>query len=76
MYQYLQRMVRPDSIIMKGRWSLDYDKEILDRKIYLTHMDHCGCCGNIQRINRVKRVTSTNSEAYDDEDLLKYYTTL
>lgn len=34
--------------ILIGRWSIDYDKNIQERKVYLTNMDHCGCCGNIK----------------------------
>jgi hypothetical protein len=32
---------------MYGRFSLDYERSIQDRKVYLNNMDHCGCCGNI-----------------------------
>ncbi len=34
--------------ILIGRWTIDYDKNIQERKVYLTNMDHCGCCGNIK----------------------------
>jgi hypothetical protein len=37
---------------MYGRWCLDYEHSIQDRKVYLTNMDNCGCCGNI--INEIK----------------------
>lgn len=33
--------------ILVGRWNIDYDNKIQERKVYLTNMDHCGCCGNI-----------------------------
>ena len=32
--------------IVNGRWNLDYEQNIQDRKVYLTNMDHCGCCEN------------------------------
>ena len=32
---------------MYGRFSLDYERSIQDRKVYLNNMDNCGCCGNI-----------------------------
>lgn len=35
-------------IPMYGRFSLDYEHSIQDRKVYLTNMDHCGCCGFIE----------------------------
>jgi hypothetical protein len=37
--------------ILVGRWTIDYDKNIQERKVYLTNMDHCGCCGNIKTQN-------------------------
>lgn len=37
---------------MYGRWCLDYEHSIQERKVYLTNMDNCGCCGNI--INEIK----------------------
>jgi hypothetical protein len=37
--------------ILIGRWTIDYDKNIQERKVYLTNMDHCGCCGNIKTQN-------------------------
>ncbi len=30
--------------VMYGRWNLEYDQSVQDRKVYLTNMDHCGCC--------------------------------
>ena len=35
-----------------GRWCLDYDYSIQDKKIYLTNMDNCGCCENIEESNK------------------------
>ena len=32
-----------------GRWTRDYDTNILERKVYLANMDHCGCCENIKK---------------------------
>jgi hypothetical protein len=37
--------------ILVGRWNIDYDNVIQERKVYLTNMDHCGCCGNIYNKN-------------------------
>lgn len=30
--------------VMIGRWNLDYDNTIQNRKVYWANMDHCGCC--------------------------------
>jgi len=27
-----------------GRWGIQYDKQIIDRKIIQANEDHCGCC--------------------------------
>ena len=27
-----------------GRWGIQYDKQIIDRKITQANEDHCGCC--------------------------------
>ena len=37
-----------------GRWNIDYDKNIQERKVYLTNMDHCGCCGNFRQPSNKK----------------------
>ena len=62
---------------MYGRWCLDYERSIQDRKVYLTNMDHCGCCGNI--INEIKcnfnNIERNNdlSITSTDEELLPYF---
>lgn len=61
---------------MYGRWRLDYERSIQDRKIYLNNMDHCGCCGNIIdeikcNFNNIKKNNDlTNSS---DDELLPYF---
>jgi hypothetical protein len=62
---------------MYGRWHLDYERSIQDRKVYLTNMDNCGCCGNIieeikskfDNIDKNDEYTKT----YTDEDLIPYF---
>jgi hypothetical protein len=59
---------------MYGRWCLDYDHSIQDRKVYLTNMDHCGCCENI--ITEIKSKFDNiekNKESSNDDDLLPYF---
>jgi hypothetical protein len=56
-----------NSKVVYGRWNLDYDKSIQDRKVYLTNMDHCGCC-------EVKNDNSkSNKDIYDDDHLRPYF---
>jgi hypothetical protein len=36
-----------DSVVAKkplGRWSIQYDPKVIDRKIVQANEDHCGCC--------------------------------
>ena len=40
--------------ILVGRWNIDYDNVIQERKVYLTNMDHCGCCGNIHNNKNIQ----------------------
>jgi len=61
-----ESLLRPEGKILKGRWNIDYDKTILDRKVYLTNMDNCGCCGDLKTVNIPVKI-------YDDENILKYY---
>jgi len=61
---------------MYGRWHLDYEHSVQDRKVYLTNMDHCGCCGNI--IEEIKcKLDNTNKKnehiSSKDDDLLPYF---
>ena len=61
---------------MYGRWCLDYERSIQDRKVYLTNMDHCGCCGNITIENKSKLdYTYINNESKSsiDDELLPYF---
>ena len=46
-----------------GRWTMNYSKAHLDRKIYLANHDHCGPCGDIQEMKSLK----INSQAKFDE---------
>jgi Ser-tRNA(Ala) deacylase AlaX len=46
------------SNILVGRWNIDYDNVIQERKVYLNNMDHCGCCGNIS--NNTKNIQNIN----------------
>jgi len=49
--------------ILMGRWNYDYEKNLLERKVYLANMDHCGCCDDHKY----------NKEIVKDEEYLKPY---
>jgi hypothetical protein len=61
---------------MYGRWCLDYERSIQDRKVYLTNMDHCGCCGNIIEDIKCKFNIEKNNDlttTTTDEELIPYF---
>lgn len=31
-----------------GRWSIQYDQAVIDRKIVQANEDHCGCCESLK----------------------------
>jgi hypothetical protein len=58
---------------MYGRWCLDYELSIQDRKVYLTNMDNCGCCGFIDLSIKSKTEDKSKEELKDDYYLLPYF---
>ncbi len=56
--------------VMYGRWNLDYDQRVQDRKVYLTNMDHCGCC-EPKNVNRTG--ISISNGTYDNDYLRPYF---
>ena len=53
-------LIKKSDVKLYGRWNLDYDKYIQDRKVYLTNIDNCSCCENIE--NNIEDIT--NDELY------------
>ncbi len=47
-------MEAKDNLIL-GRWSMNYSKDYLDRKIYLANHDHCGPCGSLSELPSVTK---------------------
>ena len=46
-----------DNLIL-GRWSMNYSKDHLDRKIYLANHDHCGPCGSLSELPKIQQTKS------------------
>ena len=42
--------------VILGRWTMNYSKDHLDRKVYLANHDHCGPCGSISELPKLKGV--------------------
>lgn len=53
--------------IMMGRWNVEYDNTIQNRKVYWANMDNCGCCD--QKIVTVKSIHNHDDS---DEYILPY----
>jgi len=53
-------IIKKSDVKLYGRWNLDYDKYIQDRKVYLTNIDNCGCCEIM--VNNIEDIT--NDELY------------
>lgn len=59
--------------IMMGRWNLDYDNMIQNRKVYWANMDHCGCCGcDMKRIEAVSKITKKDRVYKREDDSEEY----
>ena len=71
-----------NNCVLIGRWNLDYDNTIQNRKVYWANMDHCGCCDTANfettgienhklkiKIQDYKKNTNYN---HSDEYLLPY----
>lgn len=56
--------------VMYGRWNLDYDQCVQDRKVYLTNMDHCGCC---EPKNKDGNGNENCNSIYDNDYLRPYF---
>ena len=53
-----------NNVAMIGRWKLDYDNTIQNRKVYWANMDNCGFCD--QKI--VTEKVAHAHHAHDDSD--------
>ena len=75
-----RKLFTENNKVMYGRWNLDYDKYVQDRKVYLTNMDHCGCCEvkNDKNGKNGKNCTNgkngtTGKNLYDNDYLRPYF---
>ena len=57
-----------NNIAMMGRWNLEYDNTIQNRKVYWANMDNCGCCDK----KIVTQVVQVVYHADSDEYILPY----
>jgi hypothetical protein len=41
-----------------GRWGIQYDEKVIDRKIVQANEDHCGCCVDVRAAENPKKETA------------------
>lgn len=67
-----RKLFTENNNVMYGRWNLDYDKYVQDRKVYLTNMDHCGCC-EVKDNKNGNNCKNDNKDIYDNDYLRPYF---
>lgn len=58
--------------ILLGRWSVQYDQRIIDRKINQANEDHCGCCIPEPTESKAADLAKKTRDEKRDEYLLPY----
>jgi len=58
--------------ILLGRWSVQYDQRIIDRKINQANEDHCGCCVLESTETKAPSLAKKTRDEKRDEYLLPY----
>ena len=45
-----------------GRWGIQYDERVIDRKIVQANEDHCGCCVDVRAENPKKEAAAMSAK--------------
>lgn len=69
LYNIINKLLftKPD-LYLYGRWNLDYDHIIQDRKVFLANMDNCGCCEIIN-----DKIENNIEENIMNDELFPYF---
>jgi len=51
-----------------GRWGIQYDEKVIDRKIIQANEDHCGCCVDVV----VKKKKEPEAEVKKNSRVVRY----
>ena len=73
LFQMFRRIKKNDQnnhTAMMGRWNLEYDNTIQNKKVYWANMDNCGCCD--QKIV-TEKVADTHSDQTDSDQYILPY---
>jgi hypothetical protein len=64
-FRRIKKNNKNKNIPMMGRWNLDYDNTIQNKKVYWANIDNCGCCDQKIVAEKVKvKITHTDSDEY------------
>ncbi len=54
-----------------GRWGIQYDEKVIDRKIVQANEDHCGCCVDVRAAENPKKEAAATS-AKKNSSVMRY----
>ena len=55
-----------------GRWGIQYDEKVIDRKIIQANEDHCGCCVNVRSENPKNEREAAATSAKKNSSVVRY----
>jgi hypothetical protein len=55
-----------------GRWGIQYDEKVIDRKIIQANEDHCGCCVNVRSENPKNEREEAPTSAKKNSRVMRY----
>ncbi len=61
-----------NKMMLSGRWALDYDVAVQERKVYWANMDNCGCC-HVDNVVDVKKIQKKHETEREDDDFILPY---
>jgi hypothetical protein len=55
-----------------GRWGIQYDEKVIDRKIIQANEDHCGCCVDVRSENPKNEREEAATSAKKNSSVMRY----
>jgi len=55
-----------------GRWGIQYDEKVIDRKIIQANEDHCGCCVDVRSENPKNEREEAPTSAKKNSSVMRY----
>ena len=57
---------------VSGRWGIQYDEKVIDRKIIQANEDHCGCCVDVRSENPKNEREEAATSAKKNSSVMRY----